>query len=149
MVTLTDFDRIFRVNVEASFRLCQAVIPGMRRKGWGRIVSVSSIWGKISRAGRASYSASKFALDGMSAAISAEVAKDGILVNCVAPGFTETELTRSMLTLKNAQPWKLLYRPDDLPSLRKLQLSSHGSRDLRNTYITGQNIAIDGGFTRV
>jgi 3-oxoacyl-[acyl-carrier protein] reductase len=61
--------------------------------GWGRIVNISSIWGKISKEKRAAYSASKFGLDGMTIALAAEYSKNGILANCVAPGFTNTELT--------------------------------------------------------
>jgi NAD(P)-dependent dehydrogenase (short-subunit alcohol dehydrogenase family) len=89
-----DFDRIQRVNVRAPFRLCQAVIPHMRKQAWGRIVTVSSIFGVISREYRAPYSASKFAVDGMTVALAAEVAQNGILANCVAPGFIDTDLTR-------------------------------------------------------
>jgi NAD(P)-dependent dehydrogenase (short-subunit alcohol dehydrogenase family) len=144
-----DFDRIHRVNLAVPFRLCQAVLPGMRSKGWGRIVSISSIWGKVSRAGRASYSASKFGLDGMTAALSAEVAGDGVLVNCVAPGFTDTELTRRVLSEADIEailaqvPARRLARPEEIASFVAWLAGSE------NTYISGQNIAIDGGFTRV
>ena len=79
-----DFARIQQVNVTAPFLLCRAVAPGMKAKGWGRIVNVGSIFGMISKENRASYSASKFALDGMTAALAAEVAEFGILANCVA-----------------------------------------------------------------
>ena len=71
----------------------------MEKKGWGRIVNISSVWGKISKTGRAAYSASKFALDGLTVALSAEYSSRGIMANCVAPGFIDTSLTRQMLTL--------------------------------------------------
>jgi len=144
-----DFDRIHRVNLAVPFRLCQAVLPGMRSKGWGRIVSISSVWGKVSRAGRASYSASKFGLDGMTAALAAEVAGDGVLVNCVAPGFTDTELTRRVLSEADIEailaqvPARRLARPEEIASFVAWLAGPE------NTYISGQNIAIDGGFTRV
>lgn len=144
-----DFDRIHRVNLTVPFRLCQSVLPGMRRKGWGRIVSISSVWGKVSRAGRASYSASKFGLDGMTAALAAEVAGDGVLVNCVAPGFTDTELTRRVLSEADIEaivaqvPARRLARPEEIASFVAWLAGPE------NTYISGQNIAIDGGFTRV
>jgi 3-oxoacyl-[acyl-carrier protein] reductase len=144
-----DFDRIHRVNLAVPFRLCQAVLPGMRSKGWGRIVSISSVWGKVSRTGRASYSASKFGLDGMTAALSAEAAGDGVLVNCVAPGFTDTELTRRVLgeagieALVAQVPARRLARPEEIASFVAWLAGPE------NTYISGQNIAIDGGFTRV
>lgn len=145
----TLFARIQHANVVAPFRFSQAVLAGMRTRKWGRIVSVSSIFGKISMAQRASYSTSKFALDGMMTALAAEVAADGILVNCVAPGFTETDLTRSMLGEKEMAelaarvPIRRLAQPDEV-AVFTVWLAGP-----ENTYISGQNIAIDGGFTRV
>lgn len=144
-----DFERIQRVNVTAPFLLCRSVIPGMRKKGWGRIVTVSSIWGRISREQRGSYSASKFAVDGMTAALAAEVARDGILANCVAPGFTETEMTREIIgeagmkDLAKQVPIGRLAKPEEIAALVVWLVGPE------NTYISGQNIVIDGGFTRV
>jgi NAD(P)-dependent dehydrogenase (short-subunit alcohol dehydrogenase family) len=144
-----DFLTIQRVNVFAPFRLCQAAIPAMKAKAWGRIVNVSSIWGKISKAHRASYSASKFALDGMTAALAAEHTADGILANSVAPGFIDTELTRRVLgesgieAVISTVPARRLGRVEEIARLI-LWLASD-----ENTYLSGQNIAIDGGFTRV
>jgi len=144
-----DFDAIQEVNVRAPFLLCRAVIPGMKRKNWGRIVNISSIWGKISAEFRGPYSASKFALDGMTAALAAEVAKYGILANCVAPGAIDTELTRTILGEKGIAgitqkiPIGRLGKPEEVAAF-VAWLSG-----VDNTYISGQNIAIDGGFTRV
>ena len=148
-ITLEDFELIQRVNVLAPFLLCQAVVPGMKEKSWGRIVNISSIWGKIGKEQRGAYATSKFALDGMTVALAAEVAKFGILANCVAPGFIDTELTRSILgpdaiaKLTAQVPIKRLGKPEEIANLVTF-LSG-----LENTYISGQNIAIDGGFTRV
>ena len=148
-IDAADFARIQQINVTAVFRLCQAVVPGMRRKGWGRIVSLSSVWGKVSRTGRGSYSTSKFALDGLTIALAAEVAADGVLVNCVAPGFIDTELTRQVLgpqgiaELVAQVPARRLGRPEEIAAFIAWLVSPE------NTYISGQNIAIDGGFTRV
>lgn len=144
-----DFRRIQQVNVFAPFSLCQAAIPGMKRKGWGRIVNITSIWGKVSKEFRASYSASKFALDGMTVALAAEHSVDGILANCVAPGFIDTELTRRVLgddgmrKIVAAVPVRRLGTIEEIARL-VVWLSS-----AENTYLTGQNIAIDGGFSRV
>lgn len=144
-----DFDRIQLVNVRAPFRLCQAVIPHMQKQGWGRIVNVSSIFGKISKEFRASYSTSKFAIDGMTAALAAEVAKYGILANCVAPGFIDTELTRNVLgteavkELAGQVPVRRLGKVEEIASLVYWLCSGE------NTYISGQNLVIDGGFVRV
>lgn len=144
-----DFLRIQQVNVVAPFMLARAVLPAMRRRGWGRVVTVSSIWGRISRAGRASYSASKFAVDGMTAALAAEAAADGVLANCVAPGFIDTELTRAVLGPQGAAelaaqvPARRLGRPEEVAELVAWLAGP------LNTYVSGQNLVIDGGFTRV
>lgn len=144
-----DFQRIQQVNVFAPFSLCQAAIPGMKRKGWGRIVNISSIWGKISKEHRASYSASKFALDGMTLALAAEHAADGILANCVAPGFTDTELTHKMLGEEGIRQIVSTVPIRRMASVEEIARFVVWLGSPENTYITGQNIAIDGGFSRV
>ena len=148
-LSVSNFEEVQRVNVTAPLMLCQAVLVGMRERGWGRVVNISSIWGKISKAHRASYSASKFAIDGLTAAISAEVASDGVLVNSIAQGFIDTELTRTVLgvdgmnELAGQVPVK---RVGTVEEIAKFVAWLAGPD---NTYISGQNIAIDGGFTRV
>lgn len=144
-----EFQRIQRVNVFAPFSLCQAAIPSMRRKGWGRIVNVSSIWGKVSKAHRATYSASKFALDGLTLALAAEFAADGILANCIAPGFTDTELTHSMLGIEGISKIIATVPIGRMATVDEIALFVVWLSGASNTYITGQNIAIDGGFSRV
>jgi NAD(P)-dependent dehydrogenase (short-subunit alcohol dehydrogenase family) len=144
-----DFDRIHKVNVRAPFRLCQAVLPHMRSMGWGRIITVSSIFGVVSKEYRASYSTSKFAVDGMTAALAAEVAQYGILANCVAPGFIDTELTRDVLgvagihELKEKIPARRLGAADEIANYIAWLCGPE------NTYISGQNLVIDGGYVRV
>lgn len=144
-----DFMAIQQVNTFAPFVLCQAAIPSMKRKGWGRIVNVSSIWGKISKEHRASYSASKFAIDGITLALAAEHSVDGIIANSIAPGFIDTALTRRVLgetgirSITSLVPARRLGQPDEIARL-VLWLASE-----ENTYLAGQNIAIDGGFSRV
>lgn len=148
-IALEDFQRIQQVNVLAPFSLCQAAIPGMKRKGWGRIVNLSSIWGKISKEYRAPYSSSKFALDGMTIALAAEHSADGILANCVAPGFTDTELTRKVLSdeqIRQIIATVPAHRMAGVEEIARLVVWLGGPE---NTYLTGQNIAIDGGFCRV
>jgi len=143
------FSRIQQVNVTAPFRFSQTVLAGMRERKWGRIVGISSIFGLISKEHRASYSASKFALDGMMTALAAEVAVDGILVNCVAPGFTETDMTRAALgergiaELVARVPIRRMAQPEEIAAFTAWLAGPE------NTYISGQIIAIDGGFTRV
>jgi 3-oxoacyl-[acyl-carrier protein] reductase len=144
-----DFDRIHLVNVRAPLLLCRALVPGMRERRWGRIVNVSSIFGHVSKAARASYSASKFGLEGLTAALAAEVAADGILANCIAPGFVETDMTRSVLgeagirEISARIPIGRLARPAEIAHLICWMASAE------NSYVSGQSFVIDGGFTRV
>ena len=148
-IDLSDFEAIQRVNVTAPMMICQAALPAMKERGWGRVVNVSSVWGKISKAHRAPYSASKFALDGMTAALAAEYAPFGILANSIAPGFIDTDLTRQVLgkdgiaLLREQVPAKRLGSTAEIAAFVGWLVSPE------NTYISGQNIAIDGGFTRV
>jgi len=148
-IDLDVFLNIQQVNLLAPFLLSQAAVPNMLKRSWGRIVNISSIWGKISMSHRASYSASKFALDGITIALAAEHTKDGILSNSISPGFIDTDLTRRMLgdsgieALVSKVPAGRLGKVEEIARL-VLWLSSEG-----NTFISGQNISIDGGFTRV
>ncbi|CAA6604994.1 Dehydrogenase with different specificities [Rhodospirillaceae bacterium LM-1] len=145
----SDFAAIQAVNVTAPFLLSRAVLGHMKASGWGRIVNVSSIWGKISRAQRGAYSTSKFALDGMTAALAAEVAADGILVNCIAPGFIDTELTRRVLGADGLAKVVSEIPMGRLGKVEEIAAFAAWLGGPENTYISGQNIAIDGGFTRV
>jgi 3-oxoacyl-[acyl-carrier protein] reductase len=149
LIDVEDFDQILRVNLRTPFQLCQAVIPNMKNNNWGRIVNLTSIFGNISKEYRAPYSSSKFGLDGMTAALSAEVSEFGILANSVGPGFIDTDLTRNVLgdkgiaEIQKGIPMKRLGRIDEIASLVSWLVSEE------NTYISGQNLMIDGGFSRV
>ncbi|MBL6929395.1 MAG: SDR family oxidoreductase [Rhodospirillales bacterium] len=143
-----DFELIMQVNVTAPFIMCKAVIPGMKKKGWGRIVNISSLWGIGAREHRQAYTASKFAIDGMTASIAAEVAEDGILANCVAPGFIRTDLS-----VKNLGEAGLAEMAKRIPirrcgSVEEVAGTVAFLAGPQNTYIAGLNIPVDGGFTR-
>ena len=127
---------------------CQSAISGMKYRGWGRIVNISSVFSKVGKDSRAPYSSSKFALDGLTLSLAIEHAAAGILANCVSPGFVDTEMTQRILgadgirdVLKSV-PIGRLAQPGEIARL-VLWLAGE-----ENTYVTGQNIAIDGGFTR-
>lgn len=144
-----EFERVQRVNLFAPQLLCRAVLPGMRAAGWGRIVNIGSMWGVVSKTGRATYSASKGGLDAMTMALAAEVAKDGILANCVAPGFVETDLLRAVVDeagreqLASQVPLGRLAQPEEIAAFVAWLCSDE------NSYISGQTLVIDGGYTRV
>lgn len=143
-----DFLKVQRVNVYAPLRLSQSVLPNMLENKWGRIVNISSVWGKLSKKGRASYSTSKFGIDGLTLAMANEFASQGVLCNCVAPGFIDTEMTWKNLGTAGVEkmletvPINRLARVEEVANLVYMLGSDN------NTYISGQNIAIDGGFTR-
>ena len=148
-IAVDDFDRIQRVNLRAPFLLCRALLPGMARRRWGRVVNVTSIFGVVSREGRGAYSASKFGLDGLTAALAAEAARGGVLVNSLAPGFVDTDLTRRVLgtagikELVSRIPIGQLAKPAEIAALALWLCGPE------NSYASGQTFIIDGGFTRV
>ena len=148
-IAVDDFDRILKVNLRTPFLICQKVIPHMKESVWGRIINITSIFGHITKEYRAPYSASKFGLDGMTAALAAELSEFGIMANSVGPGFIDTELTRNVLgetginELRERIPVKRLGTVNEIASAVSWLVSEE------NTYLTGQNIMIDGGFTRV
>jgi NAD(P)-dependent dehydrogenase (short-subunit alcohol dehydrogenase family) len=148
-ITPNDFLSIQQVNVFAPFLLCQAAVPAMKKKKEGRIVNMSSIWGKVSKEHRASYSASKFALDGLTLALAAEHSVDGIIANCISPGFIDTELTRRVLSEEGMQNLALSVPVQRVGSVEEVARFVLWLSSEENTYISGQNIAIDGGFSRV
>lgn len=145
----TDFDNLINVNLKGPYILCREISKSMKNNGYGRIVNISSIWSSITRPKRSLYSTSKAGLVGLTKTLAVELAKYGVLVNSVAPGFTMTELTKNTNTkeelenLAKAIPIERLAKPNEIANL-VLFLSSD-----KNTYLTGQNIIIDGGYTIV
>ncbi len=144
-----DFQNIQNVNLLAPFELCKAVVPGMRKRKFGRILNITSIFGMVSRAERSAYSASKFGLFGLTRALALEVARDNVLVNCLAPGFVETDMTKMILKdagikkIRKQIPMERLARPVEIAKAARFLVSED------NTYITGQTVTADGGFTSV
>lgn len=138
---------MLQVNLSAPFRLAQGLAPGMRKRGWGRIINISSIFGIVTRQQRAAYSATKSALAGLTRTLAVELGSDNVLVNCVAPGYVETELTRQnnskedLKRIAGTIPMGRLAQPQEIAKLVAFLCSDD------NTYITGQVLVADGGFT--
>ena len=148
-VDLADVERIHEMHVVAPLRLCQAAIPGMKRHRWGRIVNitaVSGIWGRLTRT---NYGSAKAALDGLTANLAAEVGAHGILANCVAPGFIDTDVLKKNYSeaqrkaMADSVPVKRLGTAADIADMVVFLAAPE------NGYITAQNIVVDGGFGRV
>ena len=148
-ISQEDWDSIMKINLTTPFKITKAVSKTMKKNNYGRIINISSIWGTISKRYRASYSSSKFGLVGLSLAAAAELAKYNILINSVSPGFTLTDLTRTVLGEKEMTkitesiPIGRMATPSDISKVVMFMASS------QNNYISGQNIIVDGGFTNV
>jgi 3-oxoacyl-[acyl-carrier protein] reductase len=142
-----DWDWIQAVNLRGPFILMHAVAKAMKKKKSGKMLNISSIFGVVSKEKRASYSASKSGLLGLTRASALDLAPYNILVNSISPGFVDTDLTRKILGTKNLKelaetiPQKRLAKPDEISRVALFLCSA------QNTYMTGQNIIVDGGFT--
>jgi 3-oxoacyl-[acyl-carrier protein] reductase len=144
-LTESDWDQVLDANLKGAFHTTRAVIKGMMKRRAGRIVNVSSVVGLIGNKGQANYAASKAGLIGFSKSIAKEYASRGILVNCIAPGFIETDMTAALpeaakATLLEGIALGRLGRPEDVAGA-VLFLAS----DLAG-YITGQVLVVDGGL---
>jgi len=144
-----DFSMIQSVNLKAPYQISKCVIKKMEKNNFGRIVNISSIFGKLSRGKRSLYSMSKFGLHGLTVSLSAELSNKNILTNTVSPGFINTDLTKRILSKKEMKdlarnvPIGRFGEPEEIARLVLFLCSEE------NSYITGQNIFIDGGFTIV
>ena len=140
------WDDVINVNLNSNFILTKLVIKGMIKKRWGRVVNITSVVAKIGNAGQANYVASKSAIEGFSRTLAQEVASRNITINCVAPGFVDTDI------LSTIEPEKLKDMTKNIPvgrigtpedvSNAVFFLSSEES-----SYITGQVIHVNGGLT--
>jgi len=144
-----DYESILNLNLTSCFKITQAVIPHMKENGYGRIVNITSISSEISMPLRSAYCSSKFGLLGLTKVSGVELASHGILVNAVGPGVTKTKLTVDVLgeekmdEISKNVPIGRLGEVEDVSNVVMFMAS-----DL-NTYMVGQNILVDGGYTCV
>ena len=148
-VPVEDWHEVVAVNLTAPFLITRQVARAMKRNGYGRIVNIGSVLGVVSRRKRSVYTSTKFGLRGLTVAAALDLAEHGVLVNAVSPGFVLTDLTRTILSeeeiteLSGQVPLKRMASPEEIvPSV--LFLASE-----LNTYITGHNLIVDGGFVNV
>jgi len=136
---------VIRTNLDSAYNLTRSVIEGMRARGWGRIVSISSINGQKGQLGQANYAAAKAGLVGLTKAVAREVASRNVTVNALAPGYIVTSMVEEIPEDKQEQilariPMGRFGTPEDVAEA-VLFLSSDGA-----SYITGQVLTIDGGM---
>jgi 3-oxoacyl-[acyl-carrier protein] reductase len=140
-----DWDAVLDANLKGAFHTTRAVIKGMMKRRSGRVINITSIVGLSGNKGQANYAASKAGLIGFTKSVAKEYASRGILANCVAPGFIETDMTGALPDEARASLLEdialgRLGRPDDVAGA-VLFLAS----DLAG-YITGQVLVVDGGL---
>ena len=146
-ISVDDWDWINTINLKGPFLLTQVVSEIMKKQKSGKIINIASIFSVISKVKRAVYSATKWGLIGFTKAVALELAPFNIQVNAVSPGFVDTDLTRKILGLENMKqleetiPQGRLANPDEIANVVLFLCSA------QNTYITGQNIVVDGGVT--
>jgi len=141
-----DFDDVININLRAAFVACRAAARSMIRAKWGRIINIASVSGIIGNAGQVNYSASKAGLIGMTKSIARELAGKQVTANCVAPGFTTTDMTDVLppqIKEKVVEmiPLRRFGLPADIAHAVAFLASEHAS------YITGQVLAVDGGMS--
>jgi 3-oxoacyl-[acyl-carrier protein] reductase len=140
-----DWDAVLDANLKGAFLTTRAVIKGMMKRRAGRIINISSVVGLTGNKGQANYAASKAGLVGLTKSVAKEYASRGVLANCIAPGFIETDMTAALpsearTALLEQIALGRLGRPDDIAAA-VLFLAS----DLA-AYITGQVLVVDGGM---
>ena len=143
-----DWDQVLAVNLTASFKLSQAMLRGMMKRRWGRIIAITSIVGVTGNGGQTNYAASKAGLIGMSKSLAQEVASRGITVNCIAPGFIETAMTGALNekqreSLASAVPAGRFGAVEDIAAGAVYLASDEAS------YVTGQTLHINGGMAMI
>jgi 3-oxoacyl-[acyl-carrier protein] reductase len=140
-----DWDEVMETNLRAVFRLSRAVMRGMMKARWGRIINITSVVGASGNPGQANYAAAKAAVVGMSKSLAREIGSRNITVNCVAPGFNDTDMTRALpdeqkKALLTQIPLGRLGKVEDIAAA-VAYLASPGA-----DYVTGTVLHVNGGM---
>ena len=144
-MTVDEWRTVLQVNLSGTFYMCKSVLEHMLERGSGRIVNISSVIGETGNVGQANYAASKAGLFGLTKSLALETARKGITVNCVAPGFIETEMVGAMPkavldTVVEKIPLRRLGRPEEVARVVKFLLEDDAG------YITGAIYSVNGGL---
>jgi len=137
-----DWDTVLNTNLSAAFRLTKRSLKPMLKARYGRIVNVASVVGPRANAGQANYAAAKAGLIGLTKTVSHEVARRGITVNAVAPGFIETDMTKDLLVdVVKAIPARRAGQPEEVAAAVRFLASDDAA------YVTGTTLFVDGGMS--
>ncbi|WP_285650478.1 beta-ketoacyl-ACP reductase [Actinomycetospora sp. NBRC 106375] len=140
-----DWDRVVQVNLSGTFYMSQLAYLHMAERGMGRIVNISSVIGEKGNAGQVNYAATKSGLFGMTMSMAQEGARKGVTVNCVAPGYVETDMVaavpeKALEKIVSGIPMRRLGQPDEIA--RAVEFLA----DPESGYITGQVYSVNGGL---
>ncbi|MCE4540498.1 3-hydroxybutyrate dehydrogenase [Pelomonas sp. P7] len=152
------WDAIIAINLSAAFHTLRAAVPGMRARGWGRIVNIASVHGLVASVNKSAYLAAKHGLVGMSKGVALETAAEGITVNCICPGWTDTVLIQPQIEaraaahggdrqagirdlLREKQPNLTLLPPERIGDVAVFLCGEAAAG------ITGVALPVDGGWT--
>jgi acetoacetyl-CoA reductase len=144
-MTKVDWDAVIKTNLDSVFNVTKPVVDGMVERGWGRVINVSSVNGQKGAFGQTNYSAAKAGMHGFTKALAYEVAKKGVTVNTISPGYIGTKMVlaipRDVLDTKIIPqiPMGRLGKPDEVAGLCAYLASDEAA------FLTGANIAINGG----
>jgi len=146
-VTDDEIRKIMQVNLISPVLILRAFVRKMKENQYGRIVNIGSIWASVSKEGRSIYSASKNGIHGVTNTLAVELASYNVMVNTICPGYTLTELTKKNNSVEDIEeiakkiPIGRMAKPEEIA---EVVMFLGGER---NTYLTGQKIIVDGGFT--
>jgi 3-oxoacyl-[acyl-carrier protein] reductase len=140
-----DWDGVLQTNLSGVYRLCRAVVPSMVRARYGRIVNITSVVAGIGSAGQTNYAAAKAGVEGFTRSLAREVASRNITVNCIAPGFIDTDMTRGLddeirERLLDHVPMKTLGSPKDVAAAVRFMVGAGAD------YISGTTLHVNGGM---
>ena len=140
-----DWMEVINVHLTGQFKLMKNFLRGMLKNKWGRIINISSAAAALGNKGQSNYVAAKAGIEAMSKTLAREVGSKNITVNCVAPGFIETDMLKDLdndylKTIANEIPLQRLGKTDEIASLVKFLASEEAN------YITGQTVHLNGGL---
>ncbi len=143
-----DWQQVLDINLTACFRLCRAAVKTMMKRRYGRIINISSVVGTVGNPGQANYCASKAGMVGLSKALAYEVASRGITVNCIAPGFIESDMTAVLADpvkekILSGIPIGRMGKPQEIATAVAYLASTESG------YITGQTLHVNGGMAMI